>query len=372
MRAKKIFLRDWRNYVEQSVEPSEGINILVGANAQGKTNFIESMEVSALGRSQRASKDAELVRWDRDEAIVRLAFEKFGVEHSIAFELNRSKPRRIFFNDQPIRIRELIGKFNVVYFSPEDLFLIKGAPAARRRFLDAEISQASPAYFAELLIYNKTLAQRNALLKSIRERLASIDGLALWNEQLSKSAARIVCKRLEAIEKLNRIASEIQSGISGGRERLSLSYEARGFGELKFVGGLTYELAARYDRKLQELASVDAARGSTTLGPHLDDLKFLIDGRELRAFGSQGQQRTAVLSLKLSELEFLNEETGTYPVLLLDDVMSELDIARRARLLEFLRSNRIQTFITAADESGFDAPIEAKVFEVDAAVINAR
>ena len=192
MRVKHISLNNYRNYSEQSIAPTEGLNVFIGANAQGKTNLIESMEYAALGRSQRASKDVELIRWEQSSAAVRIAFEKFGVEHSVSFELNTQKPRRLFFNEQPIRIRELIGKFNVVYFSPEDLFLIKGTPAARRRFLDAEISQASPAYFFDLITYNKILAQRNSLLKSIKEGAARSSGLELWNEQLAGAAARIV------------------------------------------------------------------------------------------------------------------------------------------------------------------------------------
>ncbi len=367
MRVKHISLNDYRNYAEQSLEPSEGLNVFVGANAQGKTNLIESMEYAALGRSQRASKDIELIRWEQPSAAVRLAFEKFGVEHSIAFELNRQKPRRLFFNEQPIRIRELIGKFNVVYFSPEDLFLIKGAPAARRRFLDAEISQASPAYFFDLITYNKILAQRNSLLKSIKEGAARSSGLDLWNEQLAEVAARIVVKRLEVVEKLSAIAGDIQSALSNRRETMFITYDARNF---KFDSGLTSTLAARYHSMLNDCAAVDIARGSTSIGPHHDDLKFFINGRELRLFGSQGQQRTAVLSLKLSELEFLNDETGTYPVLLLDDVMSELDSARRSKLLDFLRQKRIQTFITAVDLEPIEQP--SAVFDVDNATIIAR
>mgnify|MGYP002625273885 CR=1 FL=1 len=372
MNAAKIFLSNFRNFGELDLELDAAINIFLGRNAQGKTNLIESMEYAALGRSQRASKDAELIRWEQTEAVVRIVFEKFGVEQSLAFELNRQKNRRLFFNEQPIKIRELIGKLNVVYFSPEDLFLIKGAPAARRRFLDAEISQASPFYFAELLTYNRVLAQRNSLLKKIKDGEVSSKGLALWNEQLANSAARIVLKRLEVVEKLSRLASEIQKKLSGGREEMSIRYEARGFGDLKFDSGLTSTLAARYHNKLNELDAADILRGSTTLGPHLDELKFFVNDRELRIFGSQGQQRTAVLSLKLSELEFLNEETGTYPILLLDDVMSELDAARRNQLLEFLSRNRIQTFITAAEEFPINIAIDVAVFNVDNAVITAR
>lgn len=372
MRVKNIYLNNYRNYGEQSLKPADGLNIFVGANAQGKTNLIESMEYAALGRSQRASKDVELIRWEQPTAAVRLTYEKFGVEHSIAFELNRQKNRRLFFNDQPIRIKELIGKFNIVYFSPEDLFLIKGAPANRRRFLDAEISQASPIYFADLLTYNRVLAQRNALLKNIRDGHSSSDGLALWNEQLARAAVKILFKRVETVDKLNGIADKIQSKLSNGKETLTIKYEAKELDGLVINGGLTDELIARYHNTLNKFDSVDIARGTTTIGPHHDDLKFLINGRELRSFGSQGQQRTAVLSLKLSELEFLNGETGTYPVLLLDDVMSELDSARRLELINFLDRNRIQTFITAVGNTYFDDNLDAAFFDVDNANIIER
>ena len=372
MRVKQIYLNNYRNYVEQTIEPTEGLNIFVGANAQGKTNLIESMEYAALGRSQRASKDGELIRWEQSSAVVRLTFDKFGVEHSIAFELNRQKPRRILLDNQPIRIRELIGKFNVVYFSPEDLFMIKGAPSNRRRFLDAEISQASPSYFNDLLNCNRVLAQRNSLLKRIKEGDARTNDLALWNEQLAHYSARIVVKRLEVVDKLSTLASQIQNELSNRHEQLSIAYAPRAIDLDMPDSGLTDELAARYHNTLNRFDAADIARGTTTVGPHLDDLKFMIDGRELRSFGSQGQQRTAVLALKLAELEFLNAETGTYPVLLLDDVMSELDSARRTQLLVFLERNRIQTFITAVGDTYFNQTLNAAFFQVDRARIIKR
>lgn len=349
MHVRSIKLRNYRNYKELELELSPSINIFLGANAQGKTNIVEAVCYASLGRSHRTHADADLIHWQADEAAIELTFERRGVVNKLAFGFCRNKRRRMLLNGQSIPLKELVGNLNTVLFSPEDLFLIKGAPAGRRRFLDSEISQASPSYYHELLQYNRILSQRNTLLKRIRERRADASMLDLWDVQLAASAEKITQKRQEAVRKLNMLANLMQRRISGDQENLTVTYE---------IGGLEQEhmtkpLASWYNEMLEKCRSTDILRGSTSIGPHHDDVILLVNGINLRTFGSQGQQRTGVLSLKLAELEFLRSETGEYPILLLDDVMSELDALRRRQLLDFIRRERIQTLITATDAAYF-------------------
>ena len=369
MQVLKIRLKDFRNFKELNLDPKNVINVFLGDNAQGKTNLLEAVYFASLGRSQRVQKETDLIRWEQAQAIIHITFRKLGVEQAIALELSNGKPRRIILNDHPIRIKQLIGRFNAVLFAPEDLFLIKGSPVNRRKFLDAEISQASPTYFADLLTYNKILTQRNSLLKMIKDGQAKSDSLVLWNEQLANTAIKIIAKRLEAVRNISRLANDLQQKISEQLENIKILYEIHGVEQSQ---SLPSELAKWYIRRLSENQNVDIIRGSTSFGPHLDDIRFLINDRDLRAFGSQGQQRTAVLALKLSELEFLREEVGDYPILLLDDVMSELDVKRRTQLLDFLNRQKIQTFITATDSAYFPDKSAADFFSVKAGCIRAE
>ena len=242
----------------------------------------------------------------------------------------------------------------MVLFSPEDLFLVKGAPALRRRYLDAELSQASPAYYGELLRYTHILRQRGAILKDIRERLSIADALEPWDVQLARSAARIVTRRIAAAERLGALSGRVQAALAAGEE-LTISYEIAHVPE-GLIGekdGMTERLELWYNKALSECRARDIARGATGVGPHLDDLVLSVGGMNLRSYGSQGQQRTGALALKLAELFYLHDSIGEAPILLLDDVMSELDADRRAALLSFIRSERIQTFITATDAAYF-------------------
>ena len=351
MLVRSIYLRNYRNYSELKLDFAPDINVLLGPNAQGKTNIIEAVYYASLGHSHRTHTDSELIRWEQPAGLVQLAFERLGVASQLEFQFSREKRRRILMNGQPIRPKELVGNINTVLFSPEDLFLIKGAPAGRRRFLDGEISQASPAYYHELVQYNRIVSQRNTLLKRIRERKAKADMLDLWDVQLVESAVKITQKRIEAVRKLNMLANLMQRRISDNQENLSVAYEIHGLpGQ-----SVTNDMASWYNKELESHRELDILRGSTSRGPHHDDVVLSVNGVNLRSFGSQGQQRTGVLSLKLAELEFLRSETGEYPVLLLDDVMSELDVTRRHQLLDFIRREHIQTMITATDESYFPA-----------------
>ncbi|MCH3959501.1 MAG: DNA replication/repair protein RecF [Selenomonas sp.] len=351
MFVRSIYLRNYRNYSELKLDFAPDINVFLGQNAQGKTNIIEAVYYASLGHSHRTHTDTELIRWDQPAGLIQLEFERMGVSSQLEFQFSREKRRRILMNGHPIRPKELVGNINTVLFSPEDLFLIKGAPAGRRRFLDGEISQASPAYYHELVQYNRIITQRNTLLKRIREHKARPDMLDLWDVQLVEAAVKITHKRQEAVRKLNMLANLMQRRISDNQENLAITYEIHGLED----PSVTKDLASWYNKELASHREVDILRGSTSRGPHHDDIILTVNGVNLRSFGSQGQQRTGVLSLKLAELEFLRSETGEYPVLLLDDVMSELDVTRRHQLMAFIRKEHIQTMITATDEAYFPA-----------------
>ena len=358
MYVDKIFFQDWRNLADLSFRLDTATNVFLGQNAQGKTNILEAINFASLLRS-RAGRESRLIRWGQSVARVRIAYVKAGISHELAIEISADKPRRIFLDGNLIRPRELIGKLNSVLFSPEDLFLFKGSPQGRRKFLDAQISQASPVYFMDLLRYNRLVDQRNVLLKKIHRNSADESELDIWDEQLAFAAEKLLTKRLAVVEKLNRLANAIHEKISAHKENLSVRYSMSGLYSRKNIAQKFYDM-------LKTRRDDDIRNGSTGKGPHRDDLKFSINDMELKLYGSQGQLRTTALAMKLSELKFIRDETGEYPLLLLDDVMSELDAERRKLLLEFLSREKIQTLITATDRAYFPPVIFGKLFRVQA------
>lgn len=362
MKVSSLKLVDYRNYEKLELKFYDDLNIFIGCNAQGKTNILEAVYYAACGSSFRSCTDSELVRWNAPGGSISLGFQRLGVENQLDFTFYRDKRRTISYNGRKISVKELIGAVNVVLFAPDDLQLIKGSPAGRRRFLDMEISQASPAYYHELIKYNRLLQQRNSLLKDIRERRAGRDMLEYWNPQLAESAAKITAKRLEAVKKFNMLANLMQKRISGNEENLSIAYQIKGSENEPIAGNLKIW----YNEMLTRSGEEDVYRGVTGIGPHRDDIIISVNGINLRSFGSQGQQRTGVLAMKLSELEFIRSETGEYPILLLDDVMSELDAGRRQQLLSFIGREGIQTLITATDEAYFDMQSVERYFRVAA------
>lgn len=347
MKVTKIILRNFRNYVNLTLDFTDSINIFIGENAQGKTNILESIYYGAMGHSHRTNTDTELIRWQEEGASISIFFSRLSIENSLLFKFSTQQKKEIISNHYAIKPKQLMGLLNVVLFSPEDLMLIKGMPAMRRRFLDMEISQVSPAYYQQLLKYNRIVAQRNTLLKKIRENKEKPDMLDAWDEQLSVVASQIVKKRQEAIKKLAMLANLMHRKITDSKENLTVIYQKHGIDAVN-----NNSLAEEYKSKLLQCRQNDIWRGSTSVGPHKDDLILSVNGINLRTFGSQGQQRTGVLALKLAELEFIKSETGEYPVLLLDDVMSELDASRREHLILFIQ-DRVQTFITATEEKYF-------------------
>lgn len=362
MKLHQLTLRNFRNYAELTLDVTHNLNIFVGQNAQGKTNIVEAIYYGAMGRSHRSHNDSELIRWQQEQAAIQLTFSRLSVEHQLSFRFHTHKSKEIIANSHPIKPRELMGLLNVVLFSPEDLLLVKGMPALRRRFLDTELSQASPAYYQLLLKYNRIVTQRNNLLKKIRERRESAEMLEAWDAQLAVAAAKLVEKRQVAVKKLAMLANLMHRKITANQENLVVGYEvAQGETDSEFP-------VEWYQEKLASSRQDDIWRGSTSVGPHRDDLVLKVNQINLRTFGSQGQQRTGVLALKLAELEFIKSETGEYPLLLLDDVMSELDASRREHLLAFIK-DRIQTFITATEEQYFPDWKFGRYYRVQAGAI---
>ena len=355
MQITELTLRSYRSYETLHLAFDPGVQIFLGANAQGKTNIIEALYYAAFGRSHRTSSDAELIRVGVDGAYIGLSFRRHDVPGELSFTFARGARRRITYAGESLRQRDLVGILPMVLFSPEDLFLVKGAPALRRRYLDAELSQASPAYYGELLRYTRILKQRNAVLKDIRERLAAPEDLPPWDAQLARSASYIVTRRIAAVAQLGALSARVQAVLAAGEE-LALAYEIAGAGGEDFAeDDMTESLHLWYNKMLCEGRARDIARAATGVGPHLDDLVLRVGGMSLRSYGSQGQQRTGALALKLAELFYLQENIGEAPILLLDDVMSELDADRRRALLDFIRHEHIQTFITATDAAYFPA-----------------
>lgn len=354
MNIKNIILHNYRNYKQLNMDLSPNINIFIGYNAQGKTNIIEAVHFAAIGISHRTRNDSDLIYWQQNEANINIKFSKMSIISELKILLKKNQRKQLFFNGENIKQKELPGLLTMILFSPEDLMLVKGSPIQRRRFLDIELSQMSLLYYNQLVQYNKILLQRNNLLKKIKENNNLINMLDMWDEQFAKSAAFIVDKRLKNADKLNKIAQYIHANISGNNEKLDIKYSiSKNNINLSTDTGYK-QLYDGYCENLKKYRKNDIFKGSTSIGPHRDDICFFINNIDLKSFGSQGQQRSAVLSLKLAELELLKNETGEYPVLLLDDVMSELDNKRRSSLLDFLQEKNIQTLITATDKSLFN------------------
>lgn len=366
MEVKRLSLRQFRNYEHCELEFCPGVNVIAGENGQGKTTLLEAIFLCTCARSHRTSKDRELIRHEASEYRVELEFfadrgdEAFAESLSLAYldalpgvpERGRSQ-RCVFYNGVKLdRIAELMGLFNAVIFCPEDILLIKEGPAGRRRFLDMLLSQLSRPYFCALQRYHNVLAQRNKLLKQLKEAaLAGAEGeaalsaeLSVWNGQLCEQAVVIIEQRAKVCAELAELAAERHRAISGGREELCIRYEG-----LRSVDAASTREAIReqYLNRLLAHEREDVFKGSTSVGPHRDDVELLLGDKALRAFGSQGQQRTAVLALKLAELELLRRARGRMPVLLLDDVLPELDERRRLSLIEGLKG--AQVFITCTD-----------------------
>lgn len=329
---KSMSLQNYRNYKTLNLDFDPNTNIFYGDNAQGKTNILEAVYVSGTTRSHRSAKDRELIYFSEEEAHICTLLEKKGMVHKIDMHLRKNKTKGIAIDGIPIRkASELFGIIHFVFFSPEDLSIIKNGPSERRRFMDAELCQLDKVYLFNLSNYNKIVLQRNKLLKELYFRPDYREVLEVLNLQLVQYGTELIKRRRSFVKELNDIIRKIHNQLSGGQEEIFLEYEANA-GETDF------------EELLRRNMDRDLRLKTTSAGPHRDDLSFLVNGVDIRKFGSQGQQRTAALSLKLSEIELVKHTVNDAPILLLDDVLSELDSSRQNYLLNSI--NNVQTLIT--------------------------
>lgn len=332
MRIDSVEICDFRNYGQAKLEFHEKTNVLYGDNAQGKTNVLEAIFVCGTTKSHKGSKDKELIQIGKEEAHIRLLITKKGISHKIDMHLKKNKSKGIAIDGIPIRrSSELMGLINIIFFSPEDLRIIKNGPSERRRFVNLELCQLDKMYLHDLGEYNKVLHQRNKLLKQISFHPDLKDTLEIWNMQLIEYGRKIICRRREFVEQLEQIVYQINQKLTGGTEQLSVNYEPD-----VTEDDFEYKLNASLEKDLKTF--------TTNAGPHRDDLSFMNGEIDLRKYGSQGQQRTCALSLKLAEIELVKQLIGDQPILLLDDVLSELDRNRQNYLLDSIHD--IQTIVT--------------------------
>jgi DNA replication and repair protein RecF len=336
---KSLELSDYRNYESLKIEFDQGTNILWGNNAQGKTNILEAIYCASTTKSHKGSKDREIIRFDHEEAHIRTYLNRDGEEIRVDMHLRKNQSKGIAIDGKKLRkAAELMGICYIVFFSPEDLEIIKKGPMERRKFANMELCQLDPSYLNNLYQYNKIIEQRNKLLKDIHYQPALYDTLYTWDDQLVSYGMKIIQKRRQFSLELNELVGQIHAHLSGNKERLCVFYEPN----------VTED---EFWERMRENREKDLKLKSTSTGPHRDDFSFIINGIDIRKYGSQGQQRTAALSLKLSEIELMKKSTNQNPILLLDDVLSELDGERQNTLLSYIGD--IQTIITCTGLEDF-------------------
>lgn len=363
MYIERLKLHDYRNYNSFELNFSKTINIFIGENAQGKTNVMEAIYVLAMAKSHRTSNDKELIQWGAEygkiEGDIQKRYGKLPLELTISKKGKKAKANHL----NQSKLSEYIGQMNIVMFAPEDLNVVKGSPQLRRRFLDMEIGQISPTYLHDLSSFQKILKQRNHILKKNQGK-RNLDDLSfdIFTEQYVAAAVKVIRKRFEFMELLQEWAAPIHFGISRENEKLEIHYKA--------VSGLeaswdSTTMEEHLLAKLKEQKNRELERGVTLLGPHRDDLQFMVNDYDVQVYGSQGQQRTTALSLKLAEIELIKQEVGEAPILLLDDVLSELDDYRQSHLLNTIHGD-VQTFVTTTSVDGIDHNTirEARLFHV--------
>lgn len=348
MYIESVTLKNFRNYEDKTVDFKDGLNIVIGKNASGKTNLLESVYCSGIGKSPRTNKAREMIRWGSDNAYIKVILKKQYSRHIVEYFIDSADKKIIKIDSIPlVKQSEILGMLNIVFFSPDEMKLIKESPQERRRFSDISLSQQNKKYLFSLSKYNNILAQRNKLLKESRDIKALPEMLYGWDVQLAEYGAYIVAKRYEFVEKIQVFAKKIHSEITDEKEDLELEYESN------VDRGETDKMKEIFFQKLRANLEKDMNLLYTSFGSHRDDIAIKINGIDVRKYGSQGQQRTVALSLKLAEIYLFESEVGEKPVLLLDDVLSELDASRRQKLMEL--SSGLQTIITCTD---FDMDLE--------------
>ena len=363
MNIERLQLTNYRNYESLTLDFSPKINVFIGENAQGKTNVMESIYVLAMAKSHRTSNDKELIRWDADygkiEGMVEKRYGSLPIELTVSKKGKKGKINHL----EQSKLSNYIGQMNVVMFAPEDLNVVKGSPQIRRRFIDMEIGQISPVYLHDLLTFQKILKQRNHLLKNNQGRTSMNDVMFdVYTEQYIQAAVQIIRKRFQFMELLQEWAEPIHLGISRGLEKLVIKYRPVSGMEANWTAE---EMAKYLEKKLAEVKQREIERGVTLIGPHRDDLQFMVNDYDVQTYGSQGQQRTTALSLKLAEIELIKQETKEAPILLLDDVLSELMIIVNRICLNTIQGE-VQTFVTTTSVDGIhhETMKYAKMFHV--------
>lgn len=349
MKLQRLKLRNFRNYSDMMVQFSPSINVLLGANAQGKTNLLESIYVLALTKSHRTNNNRELINWQHDNSqIYGEVVKQLGVT-KLEIDLEKKGKRAKVNHLEQARLSSYVGALNVILFAPEDLALVKGSPSERRHFMDVEFGQMSSVYLYKMNQYRRILKQRNSYLKKLQLQQANDEiYLDVLSDQLATYGAEIIEQRLSLIAKLQTWATAVHEEISQGQETLSLQYVcAVKSAQRTDVTAIHKALKALLSQNHHK----EISRGNTLYGPHRDDLQFIVNKMDVATFGSQGQQRTAALAVKLAEIDLMKEETNEYPILLLDDVLSELDDNRQTHLLKAIQ-NKVQTFLTTTSLSG--------------------
>ena len=402
MLIRELSLINFRNYVRLALQPAEGVTVLRGDNGQGKSNVLEAVYVLATTRSLRAGSDRELVHWrarrdtipfarleasvvraDLDlhvEILIRAEADATDASRSVAGTptANGTVPdmspvlKKIKVNGLPTRAVDLVGQVNVVLFTPDDVGLVAGPPVDRRRYLDITNSQVSGVYLRTLQRYNRVLVQRNHLLRQIRERRQRPEQLDFWNDELTAAGAQIVADRLKMVAAINRELDDVYRRLSGSEQALTIAYRPSSHGRIEAAATAACEpseppaIAELYRARIEQVRGKEIEQGVSLVGPHRDDFSFLVDGVDLNTYGSRGQQRLAVLALKLAEGQYMRSQTGERPILLLDDVLSELDPARRSFVLS-QAGREGQTIITATDFNDFSPAFlaDAAVFQID-------
>ncbi|OEF97311.1 DNA replication/repair protein RecF [Desulfuribacillus alkaliarsenatis] len=338
MRLHHLSLENYRNYKDLSISFTGNIHFFIGDNAQGKTNLLEAIYLLALTKSHRTNKDRELIMWNKDQAKVRCELTLFKRNIELEVEIDQQKKRVLINKIEKSKFSEFVGNLKVVLFAPEDLQLIKGSPFLRRRFMDRALGQLRLKYVNDLAMYQKVVQQRNQLLKDTHRKKSLLQTLDLWDMQLIEYGTAIINIREQFIKDIEKYAENIHNEITDGKEQLKLIYDASC-------------LAGKFQEKLEKSRDKDLQFGTTNIGPHRDELQFIVNNKDIKIYGSQGQQRTVALSIKLAELEYMKQQMGDMPILLLDDVLSELDLKRQKKLLDTIGED-IQTFVTTTDVDG--------------------
>ena len=343
MKLTELNLHHFRNYDEDQVEFSPQINVLIGENAQGKTNLLESIYVLAMTRSHRTNNDRELIEFGKDAAQIKGTVQRELGSLKLELDIGKHGKKAKANHLEKARLSEYLGQLNVILFAPEDLALVKGAPTVRRRFIDMEFGQVSPKYLHDLTQYRDILKQRNRYLKQLQSHEAQDQlYLEVLSEQLAAVGGAIISQRVKFLSELEGYAQELHQSITQGRENLTFEYSSA----VKDASALTeVELSEALMDLYRQNQSKEIFQGTTLYGPHRDDVRFLINHKNVQTYGSQGQQRTTALSVKLAEIDLMKNQTGEYPILLLDDVLSELDGARQTHLLKTIQ-DKVQTFLT--------------------------